>query len=60
MGNIDAFMETDTIVSKRVFLSSELVGISTMITLGDAFTLLTPILVPIAAMCAVMLLWFFG
>jgi len=31
-----------------------------MITLGDAFTLLTPILVPIAAMCAVVLLWFFG
>jgi hypothetical protein len=60
MGGIGALRETDTILSKRVFLSSELVGILTMITIGDAFTLLTPILVPIAAMCAVVLLWFFG
>ena len=60
MGNIDAFMETDSIRSKRLSLSSGLVGIPTMITLGDAVTLLTPILVPIAAMCAVMLLWFIG
>jgi hypothetical protein len=60
MGDICALRETDTIRFKGLLLSSKLVGVPTMITIGEAFTLLTPILVPIAAMCAVMLLWFFG